>query len=88
MLKVRVLFYADDGLLVTEKLEVAETNIRILNERSEEYSITINKDKSNVMICDMKEQPEQVWAMKVVKKIKYFCITVKTKGICLEDINL
>lgn len=60
IIKVIILYYADDGLLVAENIEDANKNLRMMKERNEMCGLSINKNKSNVIIWNMKEQPEEV----------------------------
>ena len=76
---IESLYFADDGLLLANSVEDAKNNLKIVIQVSREFGLEINKEKSNVMIFNMKEQPEQIEGIKVVDRIKYLGIEIDNK---------
>ena len=76
---IESLYFADDGLLLANSVEDAKNNLKIIIQVSREFGLEINKEKSNVMIFNMKEQPEQIEGIKVVDRIKYLGIEIDNK---------
>ena len=65
------LYYADDGLLLSQSIEDAQENINIITEASMAYGLEINKIKSNIITMNMKETPAEIGGIKVTDTIKY-----------------
>ena len=57
---IESLYFADDGVLLANSIEDAKNNLKIVIQASREFGLKINKEKRNVMIFNMKEQPEQI----------------------------
>ena len=47
---IPVLFYADDGLLISNSTEEASKMIDLLVNRGKQYGLEINKEKSNCIL--------------------------------------
>ena len=75
-INLNTLFFADDGLQLSQSLEQAAENLRFLTQISRECGLELNKDKSSVIIFNMYEQPEQVEGIEVVSSIKYLGFTI------------
>ena len=75
------LFFADDGLIFSGNIETAMEIIQILTEISNECGLELNKDKSNIIIFNMKErdQPHEIEGIIVVKQIKYLGVLIDNK---------
>ena len=56
-INIKSLFFADDGLLLAQSIEDATDNLKIVTRISKEFGLDINKEKSNMMIFNMKQQP-------------------------------
>ena len=65
--------------MLANSIEDAKNNLKIVIQISWEFGHEINKEKSNVMIFNMKEQPEQIEGMKVVDGIKYLTFEIDNK---------
>ena len=78
-LKIGALFYADDGLILSPTIEDAERNIKILTDIGEKCGLEINKDKSDIIIYNMKEKPEEIAGIRVRENIKYLGVTLDDK---------
>ena len=79
LFKIWILFFADDGLILAHSIEEAKNNIRILVDISKKCGLDINKEKSNIIICNMKEQPDSIEDIKVTDKIKYLGLEIDNK---------
>ena len=78
LVNIRVLFFADDALLLADSIEDVIFNIRKLIQIGQKYGLDINKEKINIIIYNKKEKPEEIEGIKVVETIKYL-------GIKLDD---
>ena len=58
IIKVNALYFADDGLLLADNIEDAVNNLKIVMQISKEFGLEINKEKSNVIMFNMEQQPE------------------------------
>ena len=76
---MKYLFFADDGLLLSNSIDDAAKNIQIVTQISRPFGLDINKTKSNIMIFNLKEQPEYIGDIEVVSKIKYLGIEIDNK---------
>ena len=68
---LKSLFFADDALLLSHSLEEARENLEIITNTSREFDLEINREKSNISIFNMKEQPDELMGIQVVQSIKY-----------------
>ena len=86
-LRLGTLFYADDGLLLSNTQRGAEEGVEVLTRVAARFGLVINKarDKSIAMVFNMKEHPENVCGITIEKQIKYLGITLENKT-CLECI--
>ena len=65
--------------MLANSIEDAKDNLKIVTQVSREFGLEINREKSNVMIMNMKEQPEQIEGIKMVNRIKYLGIGIDNK---------
>ena len=79
-INIKSLYFADDGLLLANSIENAKDTLKIVIQISREFGLKMNKEKSNIMIFNMKEHPEQIEGIKVVDKIKNLRIEIDNKG--------
>ena len=70
IIQINSLYFADDGLLLANSIEDAENKLKLVIEISRKFGLEINKEKSNVLIFNMEQQPDTVENIKVVDKIK------------------
>ncbi len=59
-----------------QSLEQARDNIKLLTDISKHHGLEINKEKSNIIIFNMTDQPEMINEIKVTTSIKYLGITI------------
>ena len=76
---LKSLFFADDALLLSHSLEEARENLEIITNTSREFGLEINREKSNILIFNMKEQPDELMGIQVVQSIKYLGIEIDNK---------
>ena len=65
-------------------IEETERNIKMLLAISREFGLEINKEKSNILIFNTKEQPEEIEGIKVTTHIKYLGLTLDNKRNCIK----
>lgn len=73
---IGLLFFADDGLILSQSVEEARENIRQVITISAKYGLDINKEKSNIIATNMKDQIDDIEGIKVVDDIKYLGIKI------------
>ena len=81
---IHILFFADDGLILSQSIEDAENDIQTVIEISRSCGLEINKQKSNIIIFNMKEKPNEIENIKVTEKIKYLGVTICDKKDCFK----
>ena len=79
------LFFADDGLLLSQNKEKAIKNIKMLTEIAGECGLQINKDKSTVLIYNSKDQSEEIEGLKITKEIKYLGVSIINQKNCFKN---
>jgi len=82
--KIVALFFADDGLILMQSLKEAKDSIRTLTSIAQECGLDINKKKSNILIYNYKEQPEEIEGIKVTDNIIYLGINIQNKKDCFK----
>ena len=82
--KLAALYFADDGLILANSVSDAKKNLEILTDISRECGLEINRDKSNTIIFGMKNKPEDINGIKVVKELKYLGITINSGRDCFK----
>ena len=73
---IPVLFFADDGLILSQSFGDTCRLIDIINEASNEIGLEINKSKSNIMIFGSRNKPDFIKNIRVVQKIKYLGVFI------------
>ena len=76
ILNVTSLFFADDGMLLASSVQDAERVVEKVVEAGLECGLEINKQKSNIVVFNMKDKPREIAGIEVKDKIKYLGITV------------
>ena len=79
IIQINALYFADDGLLLANSIEDAENNLKLVIEISRKFGLEINKEKSNVLIFNLEQQPDTIENIKVVDKIKYLGLEIDNK---------
>ena len=76
-LYIPILYYADDGLLLSNSRKEMEEMITMLTTISKECGLRINMEKSKCMIINRREPgTERIGEMEVVTSIRYLGITI------------
>ena len=65
------LFFADDGMILMQTLQEAGKSSQILSEIANDCVLNINKNKSNIIIFNSKNQPECIEDIHVTTNITY-----------------
>ena len=81
---IPVLFYADDGLLISNSTEEASKMIDLLINRGKQYGLEINKEKSNCILFNSTENLNEINDIKHIDKIKYLGVVINNKRQCLN----
>ena len=74
-----MLFFADDGLALTQSKEETEEIIDVITDASDSCGLNINKAKSNVIIFNSPEDVSEIKGIPVAEEIKYLGITINNK---------
>jgi len=83
--KLTSLFFADDGLIMTNTMEDLVSSLEIMIEKSRYYGLDLNRRKSNVMKFGVrKEERSEIEGISVVEEINYLGVTVVNKRNLFE----
>ena len=74
---IRALFFADDGLLMSDDVQQTATDIITIQEIAEKYGLGINKGKSNILIFNRKGTQTMIEGIEIQNEIKYLGITIE-----------
>ena len=74
---IRALFFADDGLLMSDNIQQTATDIRTIQEIAEKYGLCINKGKSSILIFNRKGTQTTIEGIEIQKEMKYLGITIE-----------
>ena len=83
--KIVALFFADDGLILMQTLQEAKESIIRLTSIANECGLSINKNKSNILIFNSKIQPEEIEGIPVTKNITYLGVIIQNKKDCYKQ---
>ena len=62
--------------MLSHSLKDAKDNLDIITQISKKYGLEIKSEKSCVMIFNVRKQPEDLYKIKVVQKMKYLGIEI------------
>ena len=79
---IPALFYADDGLLLSQSETEAQLMLEILTDSAHACGLEINKDKSFVMLYNQTTNTESLHGIKVTNEIKYLGVNITNKRRC------
>ena len=82
---LELLFYADDGVLITQSTEETSTGLEILEEVVKEFGLEINVNKSSIIVYNVKDKPNEVKGNKVEQQIKYLDAMIRDKTDCFRQ---
>ena len=74
--QITSLFFPDDGMLLTDSIKNTEMVVDTVTKVSRECGLNIIKEKSNIIIFNMRDKPMNIAGIKVENKIKYLGITI------------
>ena len=74
--RINALFYADDGMILEESIEETERAIKQLVEVAGKYGLKINREKSKIIMFNMKTDQTEIENIEIVDKVKYLGITI------------
>ena len=84
-INLSTLFFADDGLLLTNNIANANSIINKLEEVGSLCGLDLNKEKSFNIININKDNITEISSIKVVRTIKYLGITINEGRSCFND---
>ena len=82
--RIDSLFFADDGMLLTNSVEDAEEVIIRMEEVGRSFGLEINKGKSNIIIFNLKEKPGEIGNILVKEEITYLGIIINDRRNCFQ----
>ena len=82
--KIVALFFADDGILLAQSLQETEECIDLVTDVAKDFGLNINKKKSNILIFNKKDQPNNIREITVTNKINYLGVTIQNKKDCFK----
>ena len=80
IININSLYFADDGLLLANSIAEEAVSLKIVIQISRHFGLKINKAKSNIMIFNMKEQPDNIEDIEVVNKIRYLGLEIDKRN--------
>lgn len=81
---ITYLFFADHGMLLTSSVEDTKHVIKKMEEIGKEFGLEINKEKSRIIIFNMKVRPENIENIEVKDKFRYLGITINDSINCFK----
>ena len=78
------LFFADDGMILMQTLQEAKESIQILSNIAKDCGLSINKNKSNLIIFNSKNQPEYIEDIPITTSITYLGVNINNKKDCYK----
>ena len=80
------LFFADDGMILMQTQQEAKESIKILSNIAKDCGLSINKNKSNIIIFNSKNQPEYIEDIPITtSSITYLGVNINNKKDCREQ---
>ena len=59
-MKINTLFYADDWMILSERLQATIKSIQILKKESMKFGLEINQSKSKILIFNSREETTEI----------------------------
>ena len=78
-MNINALFYADDGIILTDNKKEAENNISTIKRISLKYGLEINTNKSKIIVYNKKESFGTIGGIEETDEIKYLGIKITNK---------
>ena len=83
-IEVPVLYYIDDGLIITNSIKDTELIIKEIEEKSSEYGLKLNKEKCSILVINKREELENIKGIKVNDEIKYLGVMIGKNRDCYK----
>ena len=77
--KIVALYFADDGMILMQTLPEAKESIQILSNIAKDCGLSINKNKSNIIILNSNNQPEYIEDIPITTSITYLGVNIHNK---------
>ena len=77
--KIVALFFADDGMIFVQTLQEDKESIQILSNIAKDCGLSINKNKSTIIIYNSKKQPEHIEDIPITTNITYLGVNIHNK---------
>ena len=77
-------FFADYGMMLMQTLQEAVEGIQILSEIANDCGLGINKNKSNIIIFNSKNQHEYIEDMHVTTNLTYLGVKIQNEKDCYK----
>ena len=84
-MRVPVLFYADDGLLMARSREEAVRMMELLEATAGRYGLRVNKEKTVGMVFNDKGGSGMIGGVKIVEEMRYLGVKVVGKRDCYGE---
>lgn len=85
IIKIVVLFFADDGLLMAKSIKEAMEMIKVLINVARKRGLELNKKKSKILMFNSSSKHGEIEGIDVVDKIKYLGVTITNKRDCFGE---
>ena len=81
---IPVLFYVDDGLILTHSESDLKRSVQEVEKKSKDYGLKLNKDKCKILMINGKKEMTNIEGIEVVNEIKYLGVTVENTRTCFK----
>ena len=78
------LLFADDGIILIQPLPEAKESIQILSNIAKDCGLSINKNKSNIIIFNSNNQLEYIEDTPITTSITYLGVNIHNKKDCYK----
>ena len=86
MIRIPVLFYADDGLIFARSRTEAEGMLKLMEGCGMDYGLEINRDKSVFMVFNESERVDgMVGGVRMVERMRYLGVDVTAGRDCYAE---
>ena len=83
-INIPVLFYVDDGLILTHSENELKISILEVEKKSKEYGLKLNRNKCKILMINGKKEIKDIEGIEVVSEIKYLGVTVENTKTCFK----
>ena len=82
--KISAIFFADDGLLLTDSTHKTDKIIQILIDIARECGLELNKEKSKILIYNCKDKVKEIQGIETTNEIKYLGLKITNNRDCFN----